>query len=68
MFTGIITALGQVRSIDPIAQGHDMRLVIDAPATLITARRSPSAHPFLFRLLPDRGGIRSRRAANLVCG
>jgi riboflavin synthase len=31
MFTGIITALGHVRSIDPIAQGHDMRLVIETP-------------------------------------
>jgi riboflavin synthase len=45
MFTGIITALGHVRSIDPIrpreggtegdAQGHDMRLVIDVPATFL---------------------------------
>jgi riboflavin synthase len=35
MFTGIITALGHVRSIDPIAQGHDMRLVIETlPAFL----------------------------------
>jgi riboflavin synthase len=32
MFTGIITALGHVRSIDPIAQGNDMRLVIETPA------------------------------------
>jgi riboflavin synthase len=35
MFTGIITALGQVRSVDPIApgvpRGHDMRLVIETP-------------------------------------
>ena len=38
MFTGIITALGQVRSIDPIAQGHDMRLVIDTPIAFL-------AHP-----------------------
>jgi riboflavin synthase len=35
MFTGIITALGQVRSIEPIAQGHDMRLVIDTPPTFL---------------------------------
>jgi riboflavin synthase len=35
MFTGIITALGHIRSIDPIAQGHDMRLVIDTPATFL---------------------------------
>ncbi len=31
MFTGIITALGQVRTIDPIGSGKDMRLVIDTP-------------------------------------
>ena len=31
MFTGIITALGHVRRIDPIGDGHDMRLVIDTP-------------------------------------
>ena len=36
MFTGIITALGHVRSIDPIAQGHDMRLVIDTPSAFLT--------------------------------
>lgn len=36
MFTGIITALGLVRSIDPIAQGHDMRLVIDTPPAFLT--------------------------------
>jgi riboflavin synthase len=35
MFTGIITALGEVRSIDPIAQGRDMRLVIDTPAAFL---------------------------------
>jgi riboflavin synthase len=41
MFTGIITALGHVRSIDPIrpaqggGRGHDMRLVIDVPATFL---------------------------------
>ena len=29
MFTGIITAVGRVRSIDPIAAGQDMRLVIE---------------------------------------
>lgn len=36
MFTGIITALGHIRSIDPIAQGHDMRLVIETPETFLT--------------------------------
>jgi riboflavin synthase len=32
MFTGIITALGTVRTIDPIGHEKDMRLVIGAPA------------------------------------
>ena len=42
MFTGIITALGHVRSIDALrpgqggAQGHDMRLVIDTPPAFLT--------------------------------
>jgi riboflavin synthase len=40
MFTGIITALGRVRSIDPIAygvpHGHDMRLVIETPPAFLT--------------------------------
>ena len=31
MFTGIITALGSVRAIEPIGGGKDMRLVITAP-------------------------------------
>jgi|ERR1051326_7140756 riboflavin synthase len=31
MFTGIVTALGTVRSIEPIGDGKDMRLVIEAP-------------------------------------
>jgi len=31
MFTGIVTALGTVREILPIGDGHDMRLVIGAP-------------------------------------
>ena len=31
MFTGIITALGTVSAIDPIGEGRDMRLVIEAP-------------------------------------
>ena len=31
MFTGIITALGRVREIAPMGDGHDMRLVIGAP-------------------------------------
>ncbi|HEX2942361.1 MAG TPA: riboflavin synthase [Rhodopila sp.] len=35
MFTGIITALGRVRSIDPVGAGRDMRLVIETPATFL---------------------------------
>ncbi len=31
MFTGIVTALGTVRAIEPIGGGKDMRLVITAP-------------------------------------
>src|ERR1700744_5145232 len=31
MFTGIVTALGRVRAIQPIGGGRDMRLVIAAP-------------------------------------
>ena len=31
MFTGIVTALGTVRSISPLASGEDMRLTITAP-------------------------------------
>ena len=31
MFTGIVTALGTIRAIDPIGAGKDMRLVIHAP-------------------------------------
>jgi riboflavin synthase len=31
MFTGIITALGTVRALDPIGDGKDMRLVIATP-------------------------------------
>jgi riboflavin synthase len=31
MFTGIVTALGTVRRLVPLAEGHDMRLVIGAP-------------------------------------
>ncbi|MBV8915993.1 MAG: riboflavin synthase [Acetobacteraceae bacterium] len=31
MFTGIVTAVGQVRSVTPIGAGHDMRLVIGTP-------------------------------------
>ena len=30
MFTGIISAVGQVRSVEPIAAGRDMRLVVQA--------------------------------------
>src|SRR5689334_4657111 len=35
MFTGIITALGTVRRIDPLGAGRDMRLVIDTPAIFL---------------------------------
>jgi riboflavin synthase len=35
MFTGIITALGQVRAIDAIGAGRDMRLVIGTPAAFL---------------------------------
>jgi riboflavin synthase len=35
MFTGIITALGTVRRIDPLGAGRDMRLVIDTPAEFL---------------------------------
>ncbi len=31
MFTGIVTAVGRVRTITPLGAGHDMRLVIAAP-------------------------------------
>jgi riboflavin synthase len=36
MFTGIITALGTVREINPIGAGRDMRLVIDTPPSFLT--------------------------------
>jgi riboflavin synthase len=36
MFTGIITALGRIRTIDPIGKGRDMRLVIETPPTFLT--------------------------------
>jgi riboflavin synthase len=36
MFTGIITALGHVRAIEPIGGGRDMRLLIDTPAAFLT--------------------------------
>jgi riboflavin synthase len=35
MFTGIITALGRIRTIVPIGNGHDMRLVIDTPPAFL---------------------------------
>jgi riboflavin synthase len=37
MFTGIITAMGQVRAVTPIGGGHDMRLTIGAPAAFLNA-------------------------------
>ena len=35
MFTGIITALGHIRSIDPIGAGKDMRLVIETTTAFL---------------------------------
>jgi len=35
MFTGIVTALGQIHAINPIGAGRDMRLVIDTPAAFL---------------------------------
>ena len=35
MFTGIITALGTIRAITPIGEGHDMRLVIAVPPSFL---------------------------------
>jgi riboflavin synthase len=35
MFTGIVTALGAVRAIDPIGQGRDMRLQISTPPAFL---------------------------------
>ena len=37
MFTGIITALGHVKSIDPIGEGRDMRLVMETPPAFLAA-------------------------------
>jgi riboflavin synthase len=36
MFTGIITALGQIRALNPIGEGRDMRLVIDTPPAFLS--------------------------------
>ncbi len=36
MFTGIVTALGTVRSVTPLGGGHDMRLVVAAAPAFIT--------------------------------
>ena len=39
MFTGIITGLGTLREVQPIGEGHDMRLVIGvAPEFLAGAQ------------------------------
>jgi riboflavin synthase len=35
MFTGIISALGRIRAINPIGEGRDMRLVIDTPQVFL---------------------------------
>ena len=45
MFTGIITALGTVRAIEPIAAGKDMRLLIETPAAFMAEPPVGSAHP-----------------------
>ena len=37
MFTGLITALGEVREAAPIGQGQDMRLTIAAPPAFLAA-------------------------------
>jgi riboflavin synthase len=37
MFTGIITAIGEVRAVTPIGDGQDMRLVIGTPAAFLAA-------------------------------
>jgi len=37
MFTGIITALGTLREVQPIGQGHDMRLVIGVAPEFLTS-------------------------------
>ncbi len=31
MFTGIVTAVGEVRALSPLGDGRDMRLMIAAP-------------------------------------
>ncbi|HTZ71127.1 MAG TPA: riboflavin synthase, partial [Acetobacteraceae bacterium] len=38
MFTGIITALGEVRQVEPLGEGHDMRITIGAPAAFLAAQ------------------------------
>jgi riboflavin synthase len=38
MFTGIITAMGHVRSVAPIGDGQDMALTIEAPAEFLAAQ------------------------------
>lgn len=37
MFTGIITALGEVRDVSALASGHDMRLTVGAPRDFLAA-------------------------------
>jgi len=37
MFTGLITAMGEVREATPIAQGQDMRLTVAAPPDFLAA-------------------------------
>ena len=38
MFTGIITAMGQVRAVTPLGGGQDMRLTIGAPAEFLASQ------------------------------
>jgi riboflavin synthase len=42
MFTGIITAMGQVRAVTPIGDGRDMRLTLGAPAAFLSAHGGTS--------------------------
>ncbi|WP_456316682.1 hypothetical protein [Teichococcus aestuarii] len=45
MFTGIITAQGQVAEVTPIGGGQDMRLVIAAPEGWLEGPRSAPPSP-----------------------
>ncbi|HSU07206.1 MAG TPA: riboflavin synthase [Acetobacteraceae bacterium] len=45
MFTGIVTAIGTVRSLSPIGGGRDMRLVIAAPQDFVGGAQAASIPP-----------------------